>query len=161
MRVQPSDLPGLHWVKSLLGCMYVGCSKSNASHLFPWKQQQVPWAQYCCSIEQILSYKTVIFNVVINISSAFWTVMNLHVMLLKTCTSGGQPLSPSAPPASSLFLWPLFGLHKCSQVLNANRCNFFCMEEFSATALHHMHFHVRCCYVRLPLCCHLSQGNNM
>jgi len=36
---------------------------------------------------------------------------------------------------------------------------FFHMEEFSDTPLLHMHFHVRCHFVRLPLCCHLSHIN--
>ena len=35
------------------------------------------------------------------------------------------------------------------------------MEEFNDTPLLHMHFHVRCQFVRLLLCCHLSHGNNM
>ena len=34
-------------------------------------------------------------------------------------------------------------------------------EELSDTLLLHTHFHVRHHFVRLPLCCHLSHGNNM
>ena len=37
---------------------------------------------------------------------------------------------------------------------------FFCMEEFSDTPLHLMHFQVRCHSIRLPLCYHLSYSNN-
>ena len=62
------------------------------------------------------------------------------------------------PPGSQ----PLFRLHKCSQALmNVSRGHFFCMEEFSSTALLHPHFHVRRHSVRVPLCCHLSHSNNM
>ena len=46
-------------------------------------------------------------------------------------------------------------------LMNANGCNCFCMEEFRSTPLFHTHFSVRCHSVRLPLCCHLSHGNNM
>ena len=38
---------------------------------------------------------------------------------------------------------------------------FFCMEKFSDTPLLHTQFHVRCHAVRLPLCCHLSHGDNV
>jgi len=37
----------------------------------------------------------------------------------------------------------------------------FNMEEFSDTPLLHKHFHIRCHFVRLSFCCHLSHGNNM
>ena len=35
------------------------------------------------------------------------------------------------------------------------------VEEFSDTPLLHMHFSVRCHFVKLPLCCHLSHSNKM
>ena len=44
---------------------------------------------------------------------------------------------------------------------DVNGCNFFYVKEFSGTPLLHMHFHVRCHFVRLPLCCHLSQSNKV
>jgi len=45
--------------------------------------------------------------------------------------------------------------------MNVIGCNFFCMEEFNYTPLLHTHFHIRRHFVRLPLCCHLSQGNKI
>ena len=45
-------------------------------------------------------------------------------------------------------------------LMNANVCHFFFMEEFSDMPLLQTHFSVRSCCVRLPLCCHLSHGNN-
>jgi len=43
--------------------------------------------------------------------------------------------------------------------MNVIGCNFLRMEEFNYTPLLHTHFHVRCHFVRLPLCCHLLHGN--
>ena len=40
-------------------------------------------------------------------------------------------------------------------LMNINGCNFFCMEGFNDTHLLHTHFHIRCHFVRSPLCCHL------
>ena len=45
--------------------------------------------------------------------------------------------------------------------VNVKGCNFFCMEEISCTPLFHTQFHVRCHFVRLPLCCHPSHGSKM
>jgi len=46
-------------------------------------------------IEQIISYKTLFFDVVIAIGYALLPAMNknLHAPLVKICTSGGGPLS--------------------------------------------------------------------
>jgi len=43
-----------------------------------------------------LSYKTLFFNIATTISSAFSPTMNksLHAVLIKICTSRGDPLSP-------------------------------------------------------------------
>jgi len=50
--------------------------------------------QYHYSIDLILSYKTLFFNIVSTISCAFSPEMNkrLHAALMKICTSGGYPL---------------------------------------------------------------------
>jgi len=48
--------------------MCVSHYESNASYLFPWKLQQMQRAQYHYLIEQILSYKTLVFNKVTTIS---------------------------------------------------------------------------------------------
>jgi len=42
---------------------------------------------------------------------------------------------------------------------NIHGCHYFCLEEFSDTPSLYTHFHVRCYFVRVPLCCHLSHGN--
>ena len=46
----------------------VGCSKSNASYLFPRKLQQIRRVQWHCLIEQTLSYDTLFFSTVTTIS---------------------------------------------------------------------------------------------
>ena len=40
-------------------------------------------------------------------------------------------------------------------------CHLFLLEEFSDIPLLHLHFHVQCHSVRLPLCCCLSHSINM
>jgi len=45
-------------------------------------------------------------------------------------------------------------------LMNFSGCNFFHMEETNSIPLLHVHFDVRCHFVRLPLCCHLSHSNN-
>lgn len=46
--------------------------------------------------------------------------------------------------------------------MNVNRCLFFFhMEKFNSTPLLPMHFHVRCHFIRLPLCCHLSHSKKI
>ena len=73
--------------------MYVGCSESNASY---WKLQHIQRAEWHYLIEQILSYERLFFNPVTTISYAFSAAMNksLHAILIKICTSWGDPLSP-------------------------------------------------------------------
>ena len=118
-----------------------------------------------CLIEQILSYKTVFFNIVTTISYVFSPVMNfrLHAMLIKTCISGGDPqllaslLNCTAhPPAHCAHIHCLVSRNTQQASVNVNGCHFFCMEEFSATPLLHTWAHVRHYFVRLPLFCHLS-----
>ena len=71
-------------------------------------------------IEQILSYKTLLFNIVTTVSCAFSPAMkkNLPAMLIKIGTSGGDPLSLTpllkAPLLkASLCSHPLLGVYKC------------------------------------------------
>ena len=45
--------------------------------------------------------------------------------------------------------------------MNVTGCNFFHMEELNFTTLLHMHFYVSCCFVKLPLCCHLPHSNKI
>ena len=102
------------------------------------------------------------------ISHALSPVMNnsLHAMFVTTCASRGDPLSLSpllkCTTHSSLCSHPPFGLHKHSPTINERqRVQLYsCMEEFNDTSFLHLHFHVRCHSVRLPLFCYLSCSNN-
>ena len=74
--------------------MYIiGYSESDASYLVPWKLQKIQRAQHYW-IEEILNYKTLFFNIVTTISYAFLPAMSksLHAVLIKICTSRGDPL---------------------------------------------------------------------
>ena len=67
-------------------------------------------------IEKILSYKTLLSNIVTTSENAFSLVMNrsLHATLIKICTSGDDPLSQlmkCTTTTTSLCSHPLFGLH--------------------------------------------------
>jgi len=79
---------GFCWNTGLYKCVYVGHSKSNASYLFPWKLEQIQWAQWLYLNEQFLSYKTLFLSIVTTISYAFSPLMdkNLHATLVKICT---------------------------------------------------------------------------
>jgi len=86
--------------------------------------------------------------------------------LVKLCIRRGDPLL--LPPL-------LKGITRCLNVnihclistyvqhvlMNVSKHHFFCMEEFHATPLLHMHLHVRRHCVRVPLCCHLSDSSKM
>jgi len=66
----------------------------KSSYLFSWKVQQIQRTCLQYLIEQILSYKTLFFNVVTTISNAFLPVINksLRATPVKICVSGGDPL---------------------------------------------------------------------
>ena len=65
------------------------------------------------------------------------------------------------PPASLCSHCCLVSINIQQALMEVNRCNFFHMEEFSATPLLHPHYHDRCHSVRLPLCGHLLHDSNM
>ena len=67
--------------------------------------------------QRILSYKTVLFNTGTTVSYAFLPAMNrnLHVALIKICTSRGD-----------------------SAAKNCSGCSFFYLEEFNSTLLLHI-----------------------
>jgi len=121
--------------------------------------------------EQILSYKTLFFNIVTTTGYAFSPAMNksLHAALIKICMVIQNMACLSCLychcwntwPTASLSSHPLFGHHKYS--LRFNECSWvpFLLEKFSDTPLLHMHFHVRYHLSRLLLCCHLSHSNKM
>ena len=116
-------------------------------------------------IEQILSYKTQFFNIVITIRYAFLSATNksLHAALGKICTSRGEPLSLSPllshhPPLHCTHIHCLVSRNIQQAPVNVNGCYFFHMEEFSNTPLLHVHFYARQRSVRLPLCCQPSHS---
>jgi len=75
-------------------------------------------------MEQILSYKTLVFNIVTTMRYAFLPAMykSLHAALIKMCMAVQNMAYLShcrchcwnTPPKASLCSYPLFGLHKCS-----------------------------------------------
>ena len=110
-----------------------------------------------------------LFHVVTTVTYALFSEMNksLYAVVVNTFTSGGDlqllfPLLKRTTHCLTEFTSTV-GLHKCTASID--ECQwvsfFFCMEEFNSTPLLHMHFHVRCHFVRLPLCCNLSQSNKM
>ena len=70
--------------------------KCNA-YLAPWKPQQIQRTQQRCSIEQVLSYKTWVLNIVPAINYAVLPAMtnSPHTTLLRVCISRDDPLSLS------------------------------------------------------------------
>ena len=65
------------------------------------------------------------------------------------------------PPPHCANIHCLVSVNIQQASMNVTGSNFFHMEEFNYTPLLHTHFHVRRHFVRLPLCCHLSQGNKI
>ena len=102
------------WSPDLWALKFICCFKSNVSYLFPWKRQQRTKLHYL--IEQILSYKTLFFNIVTTNSYAFSPAKkkSLHATLVVICTSGGDPLfhncydsvvAKKILPMQSIFHW--------------------------------------------------------
>ena len=118
-------------------------------------------------IEQILSYRTLLFNIVHTVSYAFSLAMNksLHTMLIKIYTSRSDPLLLLQFLKYTMHHLTVLTPHVVSrnvQQASVNgRCFFFRVEEFNYTRLLHTHCCVRCHFVRLSLCCHLSCSNIM
>ena len=62
----------------------------------------------------------------------------------------------------TVFSHPLFIFHEHSPTkMNVNGLHFFHMEEFNSKLLLHIRFlsGIFCHFLILPLCCHLSHGN--
>ena len=116
-----------------------------------------------------ISYKTLFFHIITTISYTFSPVMNknLHAVLVKICTSRGDPLSLSALLKCTTLCLHCAHIHCLVSIniqqesMNVNGGNFLCMEQFSDTPLLHMYFHIRHHFVRLSLCCHLSHSSKM
>jgi len=111
------------------------------------------------------------FSTVTAINYAFSPAMNknLHAMLIKICMAVWNVPCLSCcccccwntPPPHCAHIHCLVSINVQQASTNVSGCNFFCMEEFSDVPLLYTHFHVRHPSIRLPLCCHLSHGNNM
>ena len=103
-------------------------------------------------IQQILSNRTLF---VATISYAFSPVMSksLHALLEKSAPAEVNYCCHhcwNATPTASLSSYPLFGLHKHS----ASICECWWVQFFpyrSSSALLHLHFYVKCHFVRLLL----------
>jgi len=85
------------------------------------------------------------------------------------CTSGGDlllllPLFKHTSRHLSTSLWthPLFGLHQHPASTNVCEC-VPCFPHVGISNTHRlrMHFHIRCHFVSLPLCCPLTHSNKM
>jgi len=80
--------------------------------------------------------------------------------------SRGDPLSVSPllkhhPPPHCAHIHCLVSTSIQQASENVSECHFSYIEKFIDTPLLHMYFHVRHHFMRQPLCCHLSHGNNM
>jgi len=108
-----------------------------------------------------------IFQQTINCTFSLAINKSFHVMLIQTCTSGGEQLSLSPllkthhPPPHCAHIHCLVCINIQQASMKINWYHFLHMEELSDTLLLHTHFHVGNCFVRVPLCCHLSHNNNM
>ena len=103
-----------------------------------------------------------LFSIVTTTNYAFSPVINesLQAALIKICMSVQNVASFSRCCCHCWYAVCTTSL--CSQAsVNVNGCIFFRVQEFSVTALLHLHFHVRCHFIRLPHCCHLSHSSKM
>ena len=75
------------WIKSAIlqpkAIIFIGCSESNASYLFPWELQQIQGTKVRYLMERFLSYKMLFFNIVTTISYAFSPVMIKRKLLFQ------------------------------------------------------------------------------
>ena len=65
------------------------------------------------------------------------------------------------PPPHCANIHCLVSVNVQQASMNVIGDNFFRMEELNYTPFFHTHFHVRRHFVRLPLCCLLSHGNEI
>ena len=140
----------------------IGCSKNNASYLFPWKPQQ-------STIKLFDRENSQLQNTVFQHSHHQWLYIfssdeeeparhahkDLHQWKWPSIAEMHHPL----PHCAHIHCLVTINIQQVS--MNVNRCNFFCMEEFNSTPLLHKRIHVRRHFVRVPLCCHPSHGNKM
>ena len=88
-------------------------------------------------------------------SCAWPSRMWLDFYIIVTTAEMHHPL----PHCAHIHCWVSINIQQA--LMNISVCHFFCTEEFNVTPLLHTHFHVRCHFIRLPLCCHLSYSNKM
>ena len=113
-------------------------------------------------------FSAMLVKIVTIISYAFSPVMNksLCATLIKPCARRRDQLSLSpllrfTTHHLTVLISTVWSPQMKQVSVDVSGYNFFCMVEFSETPLLHSHFHVKHHFVRLPLCCHLSHGNNM
>jgi len=135
----------------------VGHSEGKACNLFPWKLLQIQRRQKRYLIEQILSCKTQFFNTVTTVSSAFLSAVK-RTLLVKACKNLYQWSWPAVATAEMHNSLPYCAHINCLVSTKIQQESMYVIFICS-TPLLHMNFHVRCCFVRLHLCCHLLQGN--
>ena len=160
----------LDWRGTVLGCIDIDDSDTNASYLFPWKWQQIQRAEKHSWIEKILSYKTLFFNVVTAISYAFLPVMykNKHVMLVKIYITHWRWPTVTVTAAKTHHPQPhcddipcLVYINVQQAAVNVSGCYFLYIKELNSTPLLYMYSHFILHFVGLSLCCHLPYGNKI
>ena len=120
-------------------------------------------------IDKIISYKTLFFSIVTTINYAFLPEVSksLHAILIKICSSRCNILSlllllKHTTHHFSVFVSTVqspeaFIKHWWMSLVAVSSY----MEEFIYMLVFHMHFHVRCHFIRQPLCCHLFHNNKI
>ena len=141
-------MPGPHQVKRNLSC-----SKSSASCLFPWNNSRIQRTQQNYLTEKILAYKTLLFNIITTSSYTFLPMIN-------NCTSRSDPLSTSPLLKHTTHCLTVFTSTTQLPSVFSNHRLISMGTTFSACRNSvmpiHLHSHIRCQFVRLHLCCHLS-----
>ena len=83
--------------------------------------------------------------------SGTWLVFHIAVDTVEKCH----------PPPHCANIHCLVSINVQQASMSVIGCKFFQVQQFNYTPLHHTQFHVRCHFVRLPLCCHLSHGHKI
>ena len=66
-------------------------------------------------------------------------------------------LKHTTPPPHCTHIYCLVPINIQKAPMNIKECNFLYMEAFNDTLLLHSLFHSRCHFVRLPVCCPITQ----
>ena len=153
----------------------IGHSQSSASCLFPWKLQQITKSAVTLFEKENFQLQNS-QNRFTTISKAFLPEINrsFPATLVKTCMAickwlvfniivTTAEMEMDAPPhCAHVYCSISTNIQQMSMNLTPmSGWNFICVEELDSTPLLHTHFHVRCRFVRLSLCCHQSHSNKM